>query len=235
MAKAEKSGNREVELKLRVEDLSALMRIAIASGGRPEPTAFQKNRYLDSEDRDLERIGVVLRLRRERVLGKRLHFLTAKGSGVRIGHVSDVQEEEVAIDDPAARAIISGADALNWLDGGDEDRHALVEGVRKALGKRKLTVIGILKNERTRIDATLTGKGTAFHATLELDRTRFPGDQTHHEVELEVPAEVPLEIAQAGFADLFARAGVQGWESSGKAKRFFQALRGDRLLDRPPV
>jgi uncharacterized protein YjbK len=233
VAKADRSGNREIELKLRVDDLSALMRIAIASGGTPVPTAFQKNRYLDSDERDLERLGVVLRLRRERILGHSVHVLTAKGSGVRIGHVSDVQEEEVPIDEPAARAIISGADPLNWLDGGSEERHLLVEAMKKALGKRKLIVIGVLKNERTRIDAVLTGNGTKFDATLELDRSTFPGNQTHHEVELEVPPEVDLTTAQAGFADLFKRANVRGFESAGKARRFFQALRGDRLPTGP--
>lgn len=224
-----KQGAREVELKLRVSDLADLMKIAIASGGTPEPTAFQKNRYLDSVERDLERIGVVLRLRRERVLNNKLHFLTAKGAGVRIGSLSNVQEEEVRIDEAAARVILSGGDALTYLDGGDEGRHALVSAMQHALGPRPLTVIGELKNERTRIDAVLVGTGMSFRAVLELDRTQFPGNQVHHEVELEVPADVPLDVAQAGFEDLFARARVNGRASPGKAKRFFQALRGDRL------
>jgi hypothetical protein len=48
-------------------------------------------------------------------------------------------------------------------------------------------------------------------------------------VEFEVPAGVDVAIAKAAFEALFRRANVDGVAAPGKAKRFFAALRGERL------
>ena len=70
---------RETELKLRVDDLAALMKIAIASGGVPEPTAVQRNAFYDTPDRALGCRGLVLRVRTETV-GKHVKtFVTPRG------------------------------------------------------------------------------------------------------------------------------------------------------------
>lgn len=225
-----KNDGREVELKLRVADLAELMKVAIASGGSPEPTAHQTNGFFDTPDRALGSRGLVVRLREERTPGRTRWYVTAKGPGQRSGSLTDVIEEEVEVDVSAARAMIDGvADPIAALDGGSPARQALVAALRGALAGRPLTLLGRFQNERTRIAVELSAEAVTFRAVLELDRTSFPGDQVHHEVEMEVPSQVSPEVASKAFHELFDRAGVVGRVSPGKARRFFAALRGERL------
>ncbi len=236
---------RETELKLRVDDLAGLMKIAAASGGTPEPTILQRNAFYDTPDRALGAQGLIVRVRRETPASARnarggggdvpgRTFVTAKGPGTRQGSLTSVREEEVEIGDDDDAAVRAGADPIALLEderGGplSSTRRALVGALRKALGGRPVQLLGAFENERTRIPVELSHGNTTFRAVLELDRTRFPGDQVHHEVEMEVPDDVVPADAAAAFADLYARAGVVGRVSPGKARRFFAALRGDRL------
>ncbi len=225
----------EVELKLRVDDLSALMRIGIASGGTPAPTAYQDNNYLDTPARDLLRIGVTLRLRCERTSDAAHYTLTAKSPVASTAAATDgltvVQEEEVDVDADVAAELLAGqGDALACLAGGSASRAALVARLRALLAGQRLIVIGRLRNERIRVPVQLRApSGVTFACVLELDRSMFPGDQTHHEVELEVPDGVSTADAAAALHALFARAGVKGRTSRGKASRFFAALGGETL------
>lgn len=224
------NGGREVELKLRVDDLADLVKVAIASGGTPEPTAHQTNGFFDTPDRALGSRGLVVRLREERTPKKTVWFVTAKGPGQRSGSLTDVIEEEIEVEPAAARAMIDGAaDPIDALDNGSAARQALVGALRAALHGRPVTLLGRFHNERTRIPAELAADGVTFQAVLELDRTSFPGDQVHHEVEMEVPPHVSPQLASKAFHELFHRAGVVGRVSPGKARRFFAALRGERL------
>lgn len=223
---------REVELKLRVTDTADLIRIAIASGGRPEPTANQTNAFFDTTDRALGTKGLVVRVREERVGAKTSWFVTAKGPGQRNGSLTDVVEEEVEVDAARARAYLDGrADPITALEGGPPSRDTLVANLRTALGGRSAGLLGKFQNERTRVPVELEADGVRFRAVLELDRTMFPGDQVHHEVEMEVPGHVKPDLASRAFHELFRRAGVVGRVSAGKARRFFAALRGERLDD----
>jgi uncharacterized protein YjbK len=216
------SSGREVELKLRVDDLAALMKIAIASGGTPEPTALQTNAYYDTPDRALGARGLVMRVRREAVRDRARTFVTAKGPGQRSGNLTSVLEEEVEVDDveSAERDPIAALQKPPT----SESRRALIGAIVSTLGSRALVKVGAFHNERTRIAVDL-----GFHAVLELDRTMFPGDQVHHEVEMEVPDGVDPDVASRALDDLFRKAGVKGRVSTGKARRFFAALRGERL------
>jgi inorganic triphosphatase YgiF len=78
-AKVDKGGN-EVELKLRVDDLACLFRIAIASGSVPAVTVVQSNNYVDTEDGALDRAKMVLRLRAESTATSWQGFVTATSS-----------------------------------------------------------------------------------------------------------------------------------------------------------
>ena len=234
----DKSG-REVELKLRVEDLAALMKIAIAasqvSGAVPRPTITQTNAFFDTPDRALGARGLVVRLREERTRTTAKWFVTAKGPGQRSGTLTDVLEEEVEIDEARAKAIRAGSDPVAALDGGPASRQSIVSFIRNTLQGRPIVLVGQFQNERTPIEVTLPLDGGAvFHAVLELDRTRFPpsasgAEQVHHEVEMEVPEGVDPEAASRALVDLFRRAGVVGRGAPGKARRFFAAVRGERL------
>jgi uncharacterized protein YjbK len=223
-------GGREVELKLRVEDLSALMSIAIAAGGKPEPTARQENTFFDTPERALGADGLVLRLRAESVRKTTRWFITGKGPGMRAGSLTSVREEEIEIDAGQSRTITNGEAALALLErDATPSRKALVQAVRSAAGGDELVRIGSFVNERTRLPVTLSDAGVTFSAVLELDRTTFPGNQIHHEVEMEIPEGVDHDVAQRAFDALFARAGVSGRVSAGKARRFFAALRGEPI------
>jgi len=225
-------GGTEVELKLRVDDLAALMRICVAAGASPAFTAIQRNEYLDTVGRALDGGRFVLRLREERGRDERATFLTAKGPAVRShdGALSTVAEEEIRLADDAVDALrASPSLALQLLaDAADATpaRRALVDAMRAAIAGKPLVIVGGFINERTRLDVTFP---EGFAGVLELDRTRFPGDQIHHEVEFEVPHDVDATVAAGAFRALFARAGVEGRTAPGKAKRFFAALRGESI------
>ena len=230
MAPPNTSGT-EVEFKLRVDDLAQLMRIAIASGGTPEPTLVQTNQFFDTADRALDAARCVVRLRQESTSSHTHFFVTVKGPSLKAGAKTTVAEEEVEIDEVTARAIRAGADPLAPLHGSaSATRLSLLAHVVTAAGNQPLVLVGQFENERTRIAARLPHEsGRVFDVELELDRTRFPGDQVHHEVELEVRGDVDADAVGHAFHALFARAGVAGRAAPGKARRFFQALAGQRL------
>ena len=217
----------EIELKLRVADLAALMRICVAAGSKPAQTAIQKNQYLDN-GRKLDGARYVLRLREESTSTSSKSYLTAKGPAQRSadGTLSFVPEEEIELPVDTAAAVRAGSvDVLGLLDNGSEQRRALVKSMRETAGG-PVVVVGGFTNERTRLDVEFP---EGFKGTLELDRVVFPGDQIHHEVEFEVPHGVDPLKAKAAFEALFARADVKGSAAPGKASRFFKALKGERL------
>jgi uncharacterized protein YjbK len=159
-------------------------------------------------------------------------FLTAKGPAVRShdGALSTVAEEEIQLADGDVVALRSEPSrALQLLaDAADATpaRRALVDAMRAAIASKPLVIVGGFINERTRLDVAFP---EGFTGVLELDRTRFPGDQVHHEVEFEIPHDVDHDLATSAFRALFARAGVEGRTAPGKAKRFFAALRGESI------
>ncbi|MDP2341694.1 MAG: CYTH domain-containing protein [Deltaproteobacteria bacterium] len=221
----------EIELKLRVADLAALMRICVAAGAKPKETATQRNEYLDTpgKGRKLDAAKYVLRLREESTATLSTTYLTAKGPAQKSadGTLSFVPEEEIEVPVTTAAAIRAGTcDVLALLDNGSDQRKALVKSMRDVAGEGTLVVVGGFTNERTRLDVDFP---EGFKGTLELDRVVFPGDQIHHEVEFEVPAGVDPLKAKAAFEALFARGDVKGSAAPGKASRFFKALKGERL------
>lgn len=222
----------EVELKLRVDDLAALMRIVVAAKARPAFTAVQHNRYFDTARRGLDKSKHVLRLRVETSPDTTTVFVTAKGASKKSadGTLSHVPEEEIVISGNERDGVLARpALALELLDN-DADatdaRRALVQTMRDAIGDEELVFVGEFINERTRINVDFP---EGFGGVLELDRVVFPGNQIHHEVEFEVPASVDALVAKKAFEALFKRADVVGRQAPGKAKRFFAALRGEKL------
>jgi uncharacterized protein YjbK len=227
----------EIELKLRVDDLAALMRLCVAANSRPLFTAVQHNEFLDTATRALDAQRFVLRIRTETAPARTTTYLTAKGRSQKSadGALSQVPEEEIVIDANVARALREGrADALQVLDddpGCTPARRALVQAMRVATAGAPLLLVGGFHTERTRLDMRFPASpsAAAFDGVLELDRVTFPGEQVHHEVEFEVPPGVDIDVARAAFEALFASAGVVGRSAPGKASRFFRALKGERL------
>ncbi|MBM4280562.1 MAG: CYTH domain-containing protein [Deltaproteobacteria bacterium] len=227
----------EIELKLRVDDLAALMRVCVAAGAAPAFTAVQRNEFLDTAERALDAQRFVLRLRSERSPSMTTSYLTAKGPSQKSadGALSHAPEQEIVVAGEVAEALRAGrADPLQVLEGAadtNDVRRALVARMRAAAGAAPLRLVGGFSTERTRLSVRFpaTATAAAFDGVLELDRVHFPGEQVHHEVEFEIPAGVAIEDARAGFDALLARAGVVGRAAPGKASRFFRALKGERL------
>jgi hypothetical protein len=232
----------EVELKLRVQSASELMKIARAAEGEIEDTALQENIFLDTRDNDLARVRCVLRVRTESFAHTPSKaFITLKGASQKSkdGTLTTVPEEECSIDPALVTRICRGdADPLWWLlhdDHRTTTRAAVVQRAREAVGDKVLLPSGGFVNERTRVHVTFPAAPsephgtTAFSAVLELDRVFFPGAQVHHEVEMEIPSSVDAVMAQRAFEALFVRAGVVGVPALGKARRFFLAMQGQRL------
>jgi adenylate cyclase class 2 len=57
--------NREIEIKLRITDLPALIRRLHRIAARPRARVFEENTLYDTPDADFRRLGRLLRLRRE--------------------------------------------------------------------------------------------------------------------------------------------------------------------------
>jgi uncharacterized protein YjbK len=223
-------GATEIELKLAVDDAAALERIARAAGGAADAvTVAQTNHFFDTADRALDRGRFVLRLRAEDADW----YLTAKGSTVTSagGALKRSLEEELQIDDATARALLAGtASPLDRLDDrSSSTRDALVAALRDAVGAAPLTTIGSFTNRRTKLPTTLSVHGAPLPVVLELDTTTFPGGVVHHEVEVELTEGTDAAAAERALRDLLARAGVVGRPAPGKSKRFFAALRGERI------
>ena len=208
----ENVSGREIELKLRVDDLAALLRIAQVAGGVPERTAHQTNSFFDTDDRALGMTGLVLRLREERVETTTRFFLTGKGPGTRDGSLTNVIEEEIEIDAATAKAVREGADPMAPLDVDPPSRRNVVAAMRRALAGRAPHIIGTFHNERVRLPTKLSVAGVEVPVVFELDRVSFPGGVDPH-------------AADDAFHALFAKAGVTGRVSPGKARRLFAALR----------
>ena len=108
------------------------------------------------------------------------------------------------------------------------DAHPLLATLRSLAGESALAPAGCFKNRRTRV-GPLEVEGQPLF--LELDRTEFPGDLVHCEVELEVPAG--LERAAGDLLEkLLAEARVEGAPAESKAARFFRAARTTKQEDR---
>jgi inorganic triphosphatase YgiF len=211
---------REVEFKLLFAgpaELEALARAAEARGARQGPCVLQHNHFIDTPDGALRRGGGLLRLRAE---GGRW-TLAAKGPGEQQGELHRRTELEIEVAPGVAAGLLAGElDALAELERG-LGPSALLAQLSRARGARRLGLVGGFDNERTRVGPlACPGAGPLW---LELDRTRLPGGETHHEIELEVPEGAEPAAARL-LGELCAAAGVRGRPAASKAARFFEAL-----------
>ena len=211
----------EIEIKLLLDDPDGLERVAQAAearGARIAPTREQVNHYFDTPEGLLRRSDRTLRLREE----PRGFTVTYKGP--RRGEAGEAVhrrlELEAAVEASVAQAVLAGTasplGALAQAAGGLEGE---LEALQAELGSGVVHV-GTMVNLRTPV-GPLDLEGLAV--TLELDRTRFPGDRIECELELELPAS-HLAAGRELVNELLKSAGVEGVPAEGKPKRFFRAL-----------
>lgn len=218
------AGNgREVEFKFRVDGPEAFEALARAAGSRPSAPVVQTNHFFDTPDRTLGFRRHTLRLREENGRFR----LTAKGPGERAGALSSRAEEEVEVPKPEAESIIVGARSpLAALEARADPRaRDLLATMRAIAGSTPLRHAGAFQNERSRLGVTLKVGGRELPVTFELDRTTFPGNQVHHEVEVEI-ADADAKAVEQALHAFFTAAGVTWREAPSKARRFFDAAAG---------
>ncbi len=220
----------EFEFKFRVDGEEA-MRTLVARVAGPDaplpPAVRQVNHFFDTTDRVLGATNRVLRLREE----AERFILTAKGPGSQKSDdaLAVKAEEEVVIPPAAAREILAGTRSpLVLLDELlPAPRPDLVQVLLDLVGDAPLAEVGAFANARRRLGpiplATTDGP---VDVLFELDRTEFPGDVIHHEIEVEVAPAV-AEACRGALLDLLDRAGIAWRSSSSKAKRFFDLLGGN--------
>ncbi|HZH02628.1 MAG TPA: CYTH domain-containing protein [Myxococcaceae bacterium] len=222
---AEGGTSREEEFKFRLPSEAALNAVAAAAGG-PGTRTVQTNHVFDTADLDLFRSGFRLRLRQE----SGTWTLAAKGSKEPSEFKSLKRKVEVErpVSERLARELIAGRrsplealqshGALNTAD------RAWVQALARRLGAKPVAHLGRFTNERTRIPARLPAQEGDVRVTLELDRTQLPGGRVDFEAEVELPPGAEPKRVEGALRGLFHRAGVKPESSSGKVKRFFEAL-----------
>ncbi|HEU5196159.1 MAG TPA: CYTH domain-containing protein [Methylomirabilota bacterium] len=217
------AGGREIEFKFRVEGPAAFEALAVAAGTRPGQPITQTNHFFDTPDRALGLRRYTLRLREE---GGRFR-LTAKGPAERVANRTSRAEEEIEVSAEEAQAIVHAVrSALDVLEArADQRGGALVATMRSIVGHRALRHVGSFQNARARLPVTLSVEGRALPVTFELDRTTFPGEQVHHEVEVEVE-DADARAVEPVLHAFFKDAGVAWRQAPSKARRFFEAAAG---------
>ena len=219
----------ETEFKWRVRSERELEAIAAAAGDGARSTVTQTNHFFDTEQRALGSAGWALRLRAE---GPRF-LLTAKGpkraaqTGGGGDEITVRPEVEVELPADVARAALEGrGDPLEPLASQGAD---VVAELRSLAAGCALVHVGSFRNRRTRLGPVALAAGPeAVEVVLELDRTEFPGDVVHWEVEVEVESTQAAVVGRA-LEQLLARAGVVGRIAPSKAQRFFRALAGEAI------
>jgi len=214
---------REVEFKFRVDGPEAFEALARAAGSKPSAAVLQTNHFFDTPGRALAGRRHTLRLREED--GRFL--LTAKGPGERAGALTSRAEEEVEVPKPEAESIlVGGRSPLAALEARADPRaRELLATMRAIVGATPLRHAGAFQNERARLAVALGAAGRTIPVTFELDRTTFPGDQVHYEVEVEIAGTDAAAVERA-LHDFFATANVTWREGPSKARRFFDAVAG---------
>lgn len=208
---------REIELKRLLADGASLERLARAAegrGARSAPPVEQVNHFLDTAAGALRGAESIVRLREE---GGRF-ILTAKGHSRVRGDVHTRSELECEITAEQAAEVQAGrADPIEMLER-EVGEHALLTELRARADGAPLQQSGCFRNRRTRLGPLRVGSSDVF---LELDRTEFPGDRVHFEVELEVPEGLEQEAGRL-LGELLEQIGDPGRPAQGKAMRYFR-------------
>lgn len=219
---------REFKLRLAGEPAFAALRARLLElGGVAAAPVRQVNHFFDTASGDLRRGRVALRLREE----SGAFVLTLKGPELGApGVLSSRSEEELPVESAEAREVLEGRrDPLVLLAASPLGRAPLVRRARELAADAPLSRLGGFENERERFESvSLDDAGSGRELVFELDRTRFPGGITEHELEVEVPEGVAVDTVESGLRALLARLHLRFEAAPSKAARLF------RILDHAP-
>lgn len=221
---------KETEFKFRVSSQADLDAVAQTAKATSTKAVHQENHFFDTKDRLFDKNKFVVRLRQE----DSSFFLTVKGpsSTHQQGALTAKAETEREITAAQATDIREGKQsALQVLAEMplEADEKPLVEQMTKLLGATPLVYAGGFSNDRSRLTVPLHVGTQHAPVVLELDRTTFPGAVVHYEIEVEVPPALDADALGQALTALFAKAKVPTSNGPGKAKRFFAAMRGEKI------
>jgi uncharacterized protein YjbK len=212
--------HHEVELKRRLVGPGAADKLIAALGAPVREDKRQRNHIFDTDDGRLHRSRFALRLRVE----EGAVFLTAKGPGRSVGASTGSKlEAETRIESALAEAILAGErDVLAELRDRVRDPayESLWRGMDAALAGTAVRSRGSFENRRRTIPVDLPG---GLQVDVEVDQTRFSRERADEEVEIELPDEQAVAVAEAWLERLTRDAGIATAPSSPKIARFYEA------------
>src|SRR5436190_17371620 len=212
---------REFKLPLPSEaHFAAVLERLRALGAELRAPVCQRNHFFDTAERALRRAHIALRLRAED--GR--HELCLKGKPRTAGSTLAARpEEELALDDATARALLAGTRApLAVFEQSPLRDGPLVRLARVLVGGAPLSLLGSFENERTRVGPVpLPRDPSATPLVFELDRTHFPGGHIERELEVELPPAADAARIEAALHASFADLGVTPRSVPSKEQRFF--------------
>lgn len=182
----------ETEIKLGLPDEAAWRWVRDRIS--PVRVVHQTNHYFDRPGRPLARARIGVRLR-ETTSGIRL---TVKGEAE--GPENAVITRRIELERAVPPSVLPEAltdglslreDLATWRSaaGADPVRARFLDRLDEAIADRPLRAIGAFRNVRSIGSLRLSDETGALDIEVELDRTRFPGDRTDFELEIERSSE----------------------------------------------
>lgn len=156
--------SREREVKLRIPDAAHFTRVLETLPRLGEKQ--QRNVYFDTPGLDLSRSGILVRVREG---GGRVLLTVKRGARRAPGRIES-EEWETDLAPALWEAVLQGSASL--------PEAARFEPLDAAAAGRPLAIVGTLENHRWECEGP---DGSRY----ELDETRFPWGEIHHEVEIE--------------------------------------------------
>lgn len=215
------SSDKTRELKWRVDEkaLPALRHLASGPAGA---TLHQVNHVLDTQEHALQDAKYALRLRQEN--GRAV--LTVKGPPTGKATLLEHADKDLLISAVTAEQVLSGETSpveILERDPANTEGHRRLLGELKALLRgRPVRLVGTFRNERAPLPLTLTVGGRSLALTLELDRTVFPGEVVHHELEVELPDDADAPAVEEALRARLG--GIEIGPSTPKIKRFYEIV-----------
>jgi len=195
----------------------------------PVHVVHQTNHYFDRPGRPLARARIGVRLR-ETTSGIRL---TVKGEaeGAEDAVITRRIELERAVPPSVlTEALTDGLwlreDILTWRsasEGADPVQARFLDRLDAAIADGPLRSIGAFRNVRAIGSLRLSDEAGALDIEVELDRTRFPGDRTDFELEIERSSEPAGHLERTRLAVerwLDEEGGIRPFARESKLARF---------------
>lgn len=230
----------EIELKYRLANSDDFSKLLNHFGLRSTDRKKQTNHFFDTPLYIIKLNKMILRLRDEQ---DQFTMTVKDGSpymrGSDEGHQDDTEvpkdplvirlESEFSVPCETGVDMLSGklnpftyfCEQRSRLPADEWETHDhLVQGLKSFLNEKQLFCLGSFTNYRTSTNLEINGT----NVLLEMDETRFPNGEVHHEVEVELPQEMDTHLASEYFEAQFRLLDIQHFPDRGKSSRFYDII-----------